>query len=81
MKQTREVTAIHYRRSVRRPASPDLQSRALRSHCPVCGSPLEAVPVNDPEDTQGGGLKAARGIALRVMQQECGNCPEKFPKA
>jgi hypothetical protein len=81
MKRTREVTAIHYRRSVRRSASPDLQSQALGDRCPVCGSPLEAGPVNDPEDTQGGGLKAVRGIALRLMQPECGKCSEKFPKS
>ena len=81
MKRTKEVTAIHYRRSVRRLAFPDLQAHALRSHCPLCSSPLEAVLVNAPEDTQGGGLKADRGIALRVRQQECGNCSEKFPKS
>jgi hypothetical protein len=80
MKRIREVTAIHYRRSVRRLAFPDPQGHALRSQCPVCGSPLEAVLVNDPEDAQGGG-QADRGIALRVRQQECGNCSEKFPKS
>lgn len=72
MKRTWELTSIHYRRSVKRPATPDIQSL---DHCPVCGTPLEAIRVNNPEAR--GGLKAAQSIVFRVAQQESGERPDE----
>ncbi len=43
MRRTREVTSIHYRRSVKRPVSPDFSRPDLRGRCPVCGSTLEVI--------------------------------------
>ncbi len=37
MKRTRILTAIHYRRSFKKPVT-----RELPTHCPVCGTPLVA---------------------------------------
>ena len=64
MKRTREFTAIHYRRSIKRPAS-----LILQSPCPVCGSPLEANLSNDLGATQHGGVKTGSKTAFRVSQQ------------
>jgi len=67
MKRRWELTSIHYRRSVKRPAIPEIQSL---DHCPVCGTPLEAIRVNNPEAR--GGLKATQRTVFRVAQQESG---------
>lgn len=77
MKRTRELTCIHYRRSIKRPASPNVQSQDLQSRCPVCGSPLEAVFISEPEDSQTDRLKAGQTIVFRVVRQESGERPDK----
>ncbi len=41
MRRTRELTAIHYRRSITVPVSPDVLSCDLHTQCPVCNSALE----------------------------------------
>jgi hypothetical protein len=69
MKRTRELTSIHYRRSVKRRASVNVQSRGLQSHCPSCGTSLEVVLVSDPG--YGGSPKAAQKIGSHLAQQEC----------
>lgn len=47
MKRTRELSVIHYRRSVKRSVS-----RTFPSHCPACGSSLPAGAVNEAGQTQ-----------------------------
>ena len=74
MKRTREFTAIHYRRSIKRPAS-----LVLQSPCPVCGSPLEATLSNDLGETQRGGVKTGSKTAFRVAQQESRD-PTRVPQ-
>jgi hypothetical protein len=72
MKRTLELTAIHYRRLVKRSAPPSIQNLRTQSHCPVCGSPWGAVPVDQFGDNEG--PKAAQGmIRFRAVPQE----PEK----
>lgn len=74
MKRTQELTSIHYRRSVKRSAS-----RVLHGHCPVCGSPLEAVAAgaNGPENTQEGDRESAERIVIHLVRKEPGPQPEK----
>jgi len=72
MKRTWELTSIHYRRSVKRPATPETQSL---DHCPVCGTLLEAIRLNNPEAR--GGLNAAQRIVFRVAQPESGKRADK----
>jgi hypothetical protein len=64
MKRTRDVTFVHYRRSVRR-SSP----RDLHGYCPVCGS-LLAVVVNDSGDTWGVGSKVVERTVFRVVRDD-----------
>jgi len=64
MKRTRELTAIHYRRSLKRPAAPD------QPNCPVCGSPLQESPVNDLAGLQRGHVKAGPRVAPLVERPE-----------
>ena len=67
MKRTRELTSIHYRRTVTKPSSSDIQSQSHYSTCPICGAPLEAVFVSEPTGTAG--PQATPRIALRIAQQ------------
>jgi hypothetical protein len=66
MKRTVELTFIHYRRWVKKPASPAFTG-ATFSHCPVCGTALEAIVPKGPEDPEG--LKPAQRFALQVAEQ------------
>jgi len=63
VKRTRELTSIHYRRTVTKPSSSDVQSQS-HTRCPICGASLEAIFVSDP-----GGPQAAPRIAFRIAQQ------------
>jgi hypothetical protein len=67
MKRIREITAIHYRRSIKSPASPSVQNPGLQSKCPVCSAPLEAILVSDPWHCEG--LRAPK-ISFRVVRQQ-----------
>ena len=67
MKRTQELTSIHYRRTVTKPASLEVQSQSHCSNCPVCGAPLEAIFVREPGGT--GNLQVASRVAFRVAQQ------------
>jgi hypothetical protein len=71
MKRTRELTSVHYRRSVKRLASLDVQNQSLQCRCPVCSTPLEAILVSEPGDSQKDRLRAQRAV-LRVAQKESG---------
>lgn len=53
MKRTRELTATHYRRSIKRSASPDLQNIDPQRRCPVCGALLSTSPVKKSEEKEG----------------------------
>jgi len=66
VKRTRELTSIHYRRTVTKPSSSGVQGQS-HAHCPICGAPLEAIFVSDPGIT--GEPRAATKIAFRVAQQ------------
>ena len=66
VKRTRELTSIHYRRTVTKPSSSDVQSQS-HTRCPICGAPLEAVFVSDPGGM--GGPQAVPRIAFPVAQQ------------
>jgi len=71
MKRTRELTAIHYRRSVKRPVSQE-----LRACCPVCGSPLDVVVVatSNPGDPRSGGhIPEERTIFPPVCEESDGH--------
>lgn len=65
MRRTRELTSIHYRRSIKRSAS-----QRLHGYCPVCGSPLEVIVVNEPGETLGGGLKPVEETVFRLVREE-----------
>ncbi len=71
MKRTLEVTAIHYRRTVKRPTS-----RVLHGYCPVCGSPLEAAFV-PPADPQTGNCKSEGETVFCVVPKALERRPEK----
>ncbi len=72
MKRSRELTSIHYHRSIRRPASPNARSSCFQGQCPVCGNSLEAILVSEPADT----LLGSR-IALRLVKHESVECSKK----
>lgn len=42
MKRIRELTATHYRRSIKRSVSGNMQNVDLPLQCPICGAPLTA---------------------------------------
>jgi len=65
VKRTREVTAIHYRRSIKQPSS-----LVLHSPCPVCRTPLEVIVLNEVGETQSVGGKAGSKVAFRVVRGE-----------
>jgi len=66
VKRTRELTSIHYRRTVTKPSSSGVQGQS-HAHCPICGAPLQAVVVSEPTGTAG--TQATPRIALRIAQQ------------
>jgi hypothetical protein len=66
MRRTRELTSIHYRRSVKRPSA----SQGLRGYCPVCGSALEVIVVNEPEETRGSGSRPSERTVFRLVREE-----------
>jgi hypothetical protein len=47
MKKTRELIATHYRRSIKRSASPNIPNVDLPLHCPICGARLSVAPVKN----------------------------------
>ena len=51
MKKTRELTTTHYRRSIKRSASGNMQNVDLPLHCPTCGAGLSADLVKNSEGT------------------------------
>ena len=51
MKRTRELTTTHYRRSIKRSASGNIQNVDFPLHCPICGATLTADLVNNSEGT------------------------------
>jgi hypothetical protein len=65
MRRTRELTSIHYRRSVKRTAS-----QGPRGYCPVCGSALEASVVNEPAETPGGSPTPVERTVFRLVRGE-----------
>lgn len=67
VKRTRELTAIHYRRSVKRSASPSIQNVDLQIHCPLCGTRLSADLVKNSGDKKG--AKAAQQVPSPVLQK------------
>lgn len=67
MKRTRELTAIHYRRSVKRSASPSIQSVDLQVRCPVCGTRLSADLVKNSGDKKG--AQTAQQVPSAVLQK------------
>ncbi len=67
MKRTQELTAIHYRRSVKRPLSPSPQNADLQDRCPVCGTRLAVVFVQSSEDAKG--AHAAQKVVSRGVQK------------
>lgn len=67
MKRTRELTAIHYRRTVKRSVSPNLQKADLQGRCPVCGARLAVSFVRDSNDAEGD--NAAQKIVFRELEK------------
>jgi hypothetical protein len=49
MKKTCELTATHYRRSIKRSAAPNTPTVDLPLHCPTCGARLSADLVKNSE--------------------------------
>jgi hypothetical protein len=49
MKKTRELTTTHYRRSIKRSGSGNIQNADLQIYCPICGAPLTADLVRNSE--------------------------------
>ena len=74
MRRTRELTSIHYRRSIKRSAS-----QRLHGYCPVCGSALEAIVVNEAEETREGGLKPVERTVFRLAREEPEGPPGRGP--
>lgn len=74
MKETRELTSIYYRRSVKRPASPVLQG-----FCPVCGSRLEAVFIHEVDSAglQRGDREGEGGSVFRLVRDDADAQVEK----
>jgi hypothetical protein len=66
MRRTRELTSIHYRRLVKRSRA----SLGLRGYCPVCGSALEVIVVDEPEGTRGGSAKPVERTVFRLAREE-----------
>ena len=67
MKRTRELTAIHYRRSIRTSASSNVQNLELQGDCPVCGTRLAVSLGKDSADRAG--VNAAQKATFRVVQK------------
>ena len=53
MKKTRELTATHYRRSLKRSASGNVQNVDLQLHCPICGARLDVNIGKNSEEKDG----------------------------
>jgi len=51
MKRTRELTATHYRRSIKRSGSGNIRNADLQIYCPICGATLTADLVRNSEGT------------------------------
>lgn len=52
MKRTRELTATHYRRSIKRSASPNTQDVDFQRRCPTCGALLSTSSVKNSEQKE-----------------------------
>jgi len=52
MKKTRELIATHYRRSIKKSTSGNVQDVDLQNHCPICGACLSADLVKNSEPEQ-----------------------------
>jgi hypothetical protein len=67
MKRIQELTAIHYRRSVKRSAFPNTQNVDLQGRCPVCGARLAVIVAKDSMNREG--ANTAQKATFHLVQK------------